>query len=99
MLYRQVATLAAVVLEFDGCSTSRHPYMSALPIAHRFPSWQLHIVLLAHTKPPFEPLREVLLKYLKMNVLFLTAVTLARNVSESGALPEKVCFLYKVIWS
>lgn len=40
-------------------------------------------------KPPFEPLREVGLKWLRMKTLFLVAITSVRRVSELNALSVK----------
>lgn len=53
---------------------------------HRFPSWQLHTVLQALMGPPFEPIRDVDLKWVQLKTIFLVAITSAPRVSELGAL-------------
>lgn len=53
---------------------------------HRFPLWRLHTVLWALMGSPFEPLRDVSLKWLKLKPIFLVVITSARRVSELGAL-------------
>lgn len=53
---------------------------------HRYPSWDLPRVLDALTRAPFEPLREVGLRFLSYKVAFLLAITSARRVSELAAL-------------
>lgn len=56
------------------------------PPVRRIPTWDLHLVLNALTRPPFEPLATVPFKILSVKTLFLVAVTSARRVSELGAL-------------
>lgn len=57
-----------------------------LPVVHRYPSWDLPLVLQAFTGPPFEPLRESSLMYLSQKVVFLVVITSARRISELAAL-------------
>ncbi|XP_058021205.1 uncharacterized protein LOC131189221 isoform X1 [Ahaetulla prasina] len=59
------------------------------PTLHRYPSWDLSRVLNALTKPPFEPLREVGLKFLTYKVVFLVAITSAHRISELAALSSR----------
>lgn len=56
---------------------------------HRYPTWDLSKLLSALTRPPFEPLREVGLRYLSYKVSFLVAITLARRISELAALSTR----------
>lgn len=97
-LKRPIASLFSVLPQYDGLSISTHPItkhflrgvsLKCPPTIHRFPSWNLHSVLLALTGPPLEPLKEVALKWLRMKVIFLVTVTSARRVSEIGALSIK----------
>lgn len=56
------------------------------PTVHRYPTWNLSLVLQALMSPPFEPLRSIPLKYLSFKIAFLLAITSARRVSELTAL-------------
>lgn len=105
-LKRQIASLSSFLPQYDGESISTHPItkrflrgvsLKCPPMVHRFPSWNLHSVLSALIGPSFEPLKEVALKWPRMKVLFLVAVTSARRVSELGALSIKtdLCVFWK----
>lgn len=67
------------------------------PQVHSFSTWKLNTVLNALTGGPFEPLPEVGLKWLRMKTIFLVAITLARRVSEIGALSCRpdLCVFHK----
>ena len=69
----------------------------APPQVHRFPSWNLNVVLHALTGIPFEPIRTIPLRMLALKALFLVAITSARWVSELGALSirEDLCIFHK----
>lgn len=56
------------------------------PTVHRYPSWDLTLVLQALTAPLFEPLGSVSLKFLSFKLAFLLAITSARTVPELAAL-------------
>uniref|UniRef100_A0A8C6V4T6 Tyr recombinase domain-containing protein n=1 Tax=Naja naja TaxID=35670 RepID=A0A8C6V4T6_NAJNA len=94
-LRRQVAALSSV-LSWTGCkSISSHPRVRSFlkgatnlrpPTIHRFPTWDLNIVLNALTKEPFEPLRSISTQLLTYKVVFLVAITSARRISEIAAL-------------
>ncbi|XP_042302565.1 uncharacterized protein LOC121919745 [Sceloporus undulatus] len=101
---RQVAAITSILPHDDAARISQHPHIRRLlkgvanmapPTKHRFPSWDLHKVLKALTIPPFEPLREVPLKFLTFKTLLLTALTSARRVSEIGALSirKELCII------
>lgn len=105
-LRKQVAALASVVPMIDGLPLGRHRHISRFlrgaalqnpPQSHRFPTWRLHVVLSALTKPPFEPMSEVQLKWLRMKTVFLVAVTSAHRISELGALSVRkdLCIFHK----
>ena len=53
------------------------------------PDWDLHVVLDALCKAPFEPLSLVDIRYATMKTLFLTSLALAARVSEVQALSLK----------
>ncbi|XP_034265069.1 collagen alpha-1(III) chain-like [Pantherophis guttatus] len=94
-LRRQVSALSTIL-----CCGSRHSLSSRSLIRlflrgasnlrpgsiHRYPSWDLPLVLDALTKAPFEPLRSVGLRFLSYKVAFLLAITSARRISELAAL-------------
>ncbi|XP_042300431.1 uncharacterized protein LOC121918446 [Sceloporus undulatus] len=107
---RQVAAITSVLPHKKASVMSSHPHVKRLlrglsnrapPTRHRFPTWNLHTVLKALTVEPFEPIRKVSLRFLTLKVIFLTAITSARRVSELGALsvrkdlcifrPDSVC--------
>ncbi|XP_053138354.1 uncharacterized protein LOC128339002 [Hemicordylus capensis] len=56
------------------------------PVFHRFPSWNLNLVLRALQEPPFEPIRTIPLRLLSQKLAFLVALTSARRISELRAL-------------
>ena len=69
----------------------------ASPQVHRFPSWNLNIVLQTLTSAPFEPVRSIPLRMLALRTIFLVAITSARRVSELGALSVRtdLCVFHK----
>lgn len=81
-----------LVQRFLRGATSLHPTQH-----HRFPTWRLHTVLWALMNPPFEPMKDVGLKWIKLKTIFLVAITSARRVSELGALSCKLnlCELHR----
>ncbi|XP_048340536.1 transcriptional enhancer factor TEF-1 [Sphaerodactylus townsendi] len=94
-LRRQLAAISMLWPHVRGAPPSRHPdilrFLKGVkqkqpPVVHRFPSWKLNIVLTALTKHPFEPVRSIQLKWLRMKLLFLVAITSARSVSELRAM-------------
>ena len=61
------------------------------------PNWDLPLVLEALTKPPFEPLRSIELKFLSWKTVFLLALASAARVSELHALStNEACFRVEV---
>lgn len=105
-LRRQVAALDSVLSILSSVTFSRHPLIGKFlkgaaakspPQRHRFPTWDLNVVLRALTKPPFEPIQEVGLKWLRWKTIFLVAITSARRISELGALSchPDLCIFHK----
>lgn len=97
-LRRQVAALASVLSCGSPESLSHHPFIRTFlrgatnlrpPVVHRFPTWDLNKVLTALTLSPFEPLRQVSLRFLSFKVSFLVAITSARRISELAALSTR----------
>ena len=69
-----------------------NPYSKKL-----LPSWDLPLVLNALTKPPFEPLRAIDLKFLTWKTVFLVALASAARVSEIHALSTNfTCLRHEV---
>ncbi|XP_060550099.1 uncharacterized protein LOC132712496 [Pantherophis guttatus] len=94
-LRRQTTALSTVLTCPPYQSLSHHPRIRGFlhgamnlqpPTVHRYPSWDLPLVLQALTLPPFEPLGSIALKFLSFKVAFLLAITSARRVSELTAL-------------
>lgn len=90
----------------DTVSLNRHPlvqkFLKGAREPHpgrrlRFPTWQLHTVLRALMGPPFEPMWEVDLKWVRLKAVFLVAITSARRVSKLGALSccVELCVFYR----
>lgn len=52
----------------------------------RVPPWNLSLVLEALTKPPFEPIEDISIKFLSLKTAFLVAITTARRIGEISAL-------------
>lgn len=48
--------------------------------------WDLSLVLSALTKPPFEPIEDILVKFLTLKEAFLVAITTARRIGKLSAL-------------
>lgn len=93
-LRRQVAALATVLLGDNHIPLSQDSRVRSFllgvsnlrpPPIHRFPTWDLSLVLQALTSPPFEPLVSITLRNLTLKMAFLLAVTSARRVSEIAA--------------
>ncbi|XP_029140096.1 ephrin type-A receptor 7 [Protobothrops mucrosquamatus] len=91
---RQVAAFSTLLTCADSVPLAHHPRIRAFlkgacntrpPVVHRYPSWELPLVLRALTKPPFEPIRTVPLRNLSLKVAFLIVIT-ARCISELAAL-------------
>lgn len=94
-LRRQVAALSSILCcrargSLSGRSLIRQFLRGASNLRpaplHRYPTWDLPRVLNALIRAPFEPLREVGLRFLSYKVTFLLAITSARRVSELAAL-------------
>lgn len=105
-LRRQIAALATILPNLDGHCVSAHPLIKRFikgsllldpPIRHRFPTWNLSTVLNGLTRPPFEPMTEVHIKWVRLKTIFLVAITSARRVSELAALSSKpsLCVFHK----
>lgn len=97
-LRRQVAALSSILCcGSRGSLTSRPLIRQFLRGAsnlrpaplHRYPTWDLPRVLDALTRAPFEPLREVGLRFLSYKVAFLLAITSARRISDLAALSAR----------
>lgn len=97
-LRRQVATFSSVLGGKGHSSLSHLPLVKRFlkgaanlrpPPVHRFPTWDLPLVLKALTGSPFKPLRTVHLRFLSLKVAFLVAVTSTRHISEQGALSSR----------
>lgn len=85
-LRRQVSALATVLPCKDHGSLSQHPCVCCFlqgasnhhpPTVHRYPSWDLGLVLQVLADSPFEPLSSASLKFLTFKVAFLVTVTSA----------------------
>lgn len=94
-LRRQVTAIDSVLSVHNGNSLARHSLIQRFlkgvtlqspPQRHRYPTWSLELVLRALMRGPFEPIREVDLKWVRLKTIFLVAITSARRVSELGAL-------------
>ncbi|XP_060546801.1 uncharacterized protein LOC132711537 [Pantherophis guttatus] len=94
-LRRQVAAIASILSCNSPDSIARHPHIRIFlrgavnlrpPPIHRYPTWNLNKVLNALTLSPFEPLRQVSLRFLSFKVAFLVAITSARRISELASL-------------
>lgn len=94
-LRRQVAAISAVRGARKGKSLSQHPHVKRFlkgaalinpPQVHRFPTWNLNLVLRALSREPFEPMATCPLKELTFKTVFLIGITSARRVSELRAL-------------
>lgn len=102
---RQVAALATVLTCEPHCTLLQNPRICSFlqgasnrspPVVHRYPSWDLPLVLQALTSPPFEPLGTIPLKFLSFKLTFLLAITSARRISELAALSSRkdLCIFY-----
>ncbi|XP_060545540.1 uncharacterized protein LOC132711180, partial [Pantherophis guttatus] len=94
-LKRQVAALSTVLSKEATIPLTLDPSIKGFlkgasnirpTMIHRYPTWDLTLVLQALTSPPFEPLGSASLKLLSFKVTFLLAITSARRVSELAAL-------------
>lgn len=63
---------------------------------HRYPIWDLNLVLQSLTSSPFEPIKDTSLRHLTLKLAFLIAVTSARRVSELAALSirQDLCIFF-----
>ncbi|XP_061473466.1 uncharacterized protein LOC133380355 [Rhineura floridana] len=105
-LKRQVLALSAILSRSLDNPIGSHPFIkrflrgatvTAPPTVRHYPTWDLHKVLSALQRPPFEPLSQVSLRLLSFKVLFLVAITSARRVSELNALSvhKNFCMFHK----
>lgn len=105
MLRCQVAALSTVLTCERHRTLSHNPRIRSFlhgatnispPVVHRYPLWDLPLVLQALTTTPFEPLTSVSLKFLTLKVTFLLAITSDRRVSELTALSVRkdLCIFY-----
>ena len=102
----QTTAIATVVQQVEGYLLTRNPLVvrflkgatvKAPPQVHRFPSWNLNIVLQTLTRTPFKPIRSIPIRMLALKTIFLVAITSARRVSELGALSVRadLCVFHK----
>lgn len=94
-LRRQVAAISSVLRCGSLSSLAQHPLIRRFlrgaanispPVLHRYPTWDLPLVLNSLMGPPYEPLRTTSLRLLSCKVAFLVAITSARRISEIAAL-------------
>lgn len=94
-LRRQVAALSTVLSKDASHPLSHDPRIKGFlrgttiirpPTIHRYPSWDLSLVLQALMASPFELLASISLRLLSFKMAFLLAITSARRVSELAAL-------------
>ncbi|XP_060541740.1 histone acetyltransferase KAT2B isoform X2 [Pantherophis guttatus] len=94
-LRRQVAALSSVLTCGSLLSLAQHPLIRHFlrgatnlcpPMLHRYPTWDLPLVLKSLMGPPYELLRTTSLRLLSCKVAFLVAITSARRISEIAAL-------------
>ncbi|XP_013930876.1 PREDICTED: uncharacterized protein LOC106556402 [Thamnophis sirtalis] len=94
-LHRQVTALSTILAPEGQPSLGRHPTIRSFlrgatnlsPLmVHRYPTWDLNVVLRALVEPPFEPLLSASFKQLTFKTVFLIAITSARCISELAAL-------------
>lgn len=88
---RQVAALATILLGEGTIPVSQHPRVHSIlkglpPTVHRYPTWDLSLVLQVLTSPPFKPLGSASFRLLTLKMAFLIAVTSASRISELTAL-------------
>lgn len=57
-----------------------------LPVIHRFPTWDMHLVLEGLAMPPFKSMHQIKLQGLNIKTVLLISMTSARRISELGAL-------------
>ncbi|XP_034279732.1 uncharacterized protein LOC117669420 [Pantherophis guttatus] len=104
-LRRQVAALSTVLTCENLQPLTHHPRIGSFlkgvanlkpPVVHRYPTWDLALVLQALTSTPFESLRTSSLWYLTLKVAFFVAITSARRISELAALSvhEDLCIFH-----
>ncbi|XP_032075361.1 uncharacterized protein LOC116510084 [Thamnophis elegans] len=111
-LRRQVVALSTILAPEGHHSLSRHPTIHSFlrgatnlspPMVHRYPTWDLNVVLQALVEPPFEPLSSASLKHLTFKTVFLIAITSARRISELAAMSvyEDLCLFHQdmvILW-
>ncbi|XP_053121856.1 uncharacterized protein LOC128331889 [Hemicordylus capensis] len=100
-LKRQAALLLGLISGRPQESLSSYPHLRRFlrgatllspPVIHRFPSWDLHLVLSALQHPPFEPISSIPLETLSEKLAFLVAITSARRISELRSLSVDKAF-------
>lgn len=66
------------------------------PVVHRYPTWNVPLMLQAFTSVPFELLRMASLQFVSFKVTFLVVITSARRISELAALSvrEDLCIFH-----
>lgn len=108
----QVAALSSILTCGSSDTISQDPLIRNFlrdatnlrpPVIHRFPTWDFNKVLTALTKTPFEPLREVNLRFFSFKVSFLVAITSACQISELTSLSVRpdLCIFHTdrvVLW-
>ncbi|XP_034289059.2 uncharacterized protein LOC117674930 [Pantherophis guttatus] len=94
-LTRQVAALATVLSTDKSHPLTHDERIKSFlhgavnlrpPVVHRFPNWDLNLVLQSLTSAPYEPIKESSVHHLTVKLAFLLAITSARRVSELAAL-------------
>ncbi|KAK9403183.1 ubiquitin carboxyl-terminal hydrolase 7-like [Crotalus adamanteus] len=94
---RQVTPLSTLLTCANSVPLAHHPRIRAFkgacntgpPVVHKYPSWELPLVLRALTKPPFEPITTTLLQALSHKIAFLVIIMSARRISELAALSTR----------
>lgn len=87
--------LSSILAPVDNTPIGRHPFIIRLlraifnerpPLKKLVPEWNLLFVLDSLKKAPFEPLKDVSLRYLTWKVCFLLAITTFRRCSDLQSL-------------
>ena len=90
-----LAAISACHLGFDGKTVGKQPLVCQFikgalrdhPVSRSlFPTWDLVLVLDSLSRPPFEPLETVELRFLTFKTVLLVALTTAKRVSDIHAL-------------
>ncbi|XP_060538353.1 uncharacterized protein LOC132709245 [Pantherophis guttatus] len=102
----KVAALATVLIGDNQQSLSHDSRIKSFlqgashlrpPAIHRYPTWDLTLVLQDLTSAPFEPICTASLRFLTLKMAFLLAITSARRVSEIAAfsIRSDLCVFYQ----